>query len=193
MEGKAPFNVDDPKLKKQRNEQVSVPCSKNEENNRNDATINTIHVTADQEDPTVEEYGKNPSNNVERKRAREQKRRSDITNAIDLLVQVLLNIDMPFAQTAAPNNQSIPSNHCLGQSEQGSFASNTITGITRQGNQQLPYNRSEIISYAKQVLERIHQENMTLKLEVESLKAQLTAQMVRIFLPWHQWTFETHQ
>lgn len=137
------------------------------------------------DDRTTDEYEKNQANNVERKRVREQKRRTDITNAVDLLVQVLVQINMPNVQTAIhQENQKIPSrlSDQAVTMEHLSAGNTTSSGIIRPGAHQLPYNRSEIISYAKEVLERIHQENVALKHEIECLKAQLSTLEVRFFV-----------
>jgi hypothetical protein len=112
---------------------------------------------------------------IEKKRAREQKRRSDITNAIDLLAQVLLQIDMSITNGSIP----VPSSLFVGQvtnAAQGRTEPND--GAPGSRSVSLPYNRSEIISYAKDVLERIHHENVMLRMEIETLKSRLSTQAV---------------
>jgi hypothetical protein len=174
---------DDRQSKKQRNEdEEAFARSNTNADRRNLNTASMAQTEQSRLDDTNEDHGNNQSNNVERKRVREQKRRSDITSAIDLLVQVLLQVDMPIVQSETHDNQNFPSGLFLDHATKvahGSTGSNTSSRISRPATHQLPYNRSEIISYAKQVLEKIHQENVALKHEIESLKNQLPTQLVR--------------
>jgi len=178
---------DDERSKKQRKENDDSAVQSNtisDIRNSDFAATLRLPVQTDQSsfDDTSDDHGKNLSTNVERKRVREQKRRSDITNAIDLLVQALIQIDMPIASSTSFNeNQNVHSDLSLSQASiiahaSGSVHSSTRTNTNRLAAHQLPYNRSEIISYAKQVLERIHHENIALKHEVECLKNILSSQ-----------------
>jgi hypothetical protein len=113
---------------------------------------------------------------IEKKRAREQKRRSDITNAIDLLAQVLLQIDMSITNDSIPVPTSLFVGHVTNAAQGRTEPNDGAPGNSRSVS--LPYNRSEIISYAKDVLERIHHENVMLKMEIETLKSRLSTQAV---------------
>lgn len=87
----------------------------------------------------------------ERKRYREKKRRSDITNAVDELTKVLMKID--------PN--SFSPNFSFGDGR----SKHTVPSSAQN------LNRTEIISHAAKVLNRINAEKDEMKLQVAKLSA----------------------
>lgn len=89
----------------------------------------------------------------ERKRYREKKRRSDITNAVDELTKVLMKID--------PN--SFSPNFSFGDGR----SKHTVPSSAQN------LNRTEIISHAAKVLNRINAEKDEMKLQVAKLSAML--------------------
>ena len=89
----------------------------------------------------------------ERKRYREKKRRSDITNAVDELTKVLMKID--------PN--SFSPNFSFGEGR----AKHTVPSSAQN------LNRTEIIGHAAKVLNRMNAEKDEMKLQIAKLSTML--------------------
>jgi hypothetical protein len=101
----------------------------------------------------------------ERKRFREKKRRSEITNAIDQLTKILLKVEP--ANLIQQNNLVYSTNSSDIPSRAG--RSNGGSG----GGGQQPLNRTEIINHAVQVLERLFRENEERKLQIMRLHSMV--------------------
>lgn len=89
----------------------------------------------------------------ERKRYREKKRRSDITNAVDELTKVLMKID--------PN--SFSPNFSFGDGRSKHSVPSSAQNL----------NRTEIISHAAKVLNRLNSEKDEMKLQIAKLSTML--------------------
>jgi hypothetical protein len=152
-----------------------------------------------------EQTSKQSSRNVpvviEKKRDREKKRRTDITNAIDALVKLLVKIDPSLIMVR--NNQVygilsstgslLPMNeHGLLQAPtQGDLTESDLIkgtanfiGTKRRYRTSLigdpvPLNRTDIIHHAAKILEKIYRENEELKKEAQQLKLLVAQQTVR--------------
>jgi len=102
----------------------------------------------------------------ERKRYREKKRRSDITNAVDELTRILIKVD--------PNSLIRQNNQVFGflnidkaEVKSGSIPGSRISATSCSTAQLL--NRTEIIAHACRVLERLHVENAEMKIQSATL------------------------
>ncbi len=102
----------------------------------------------------------------ERKRYREKKRRSEITNAIDQLTKILLKVE--------PNNL-IQQNNLVYSTNTSDFPyrSTSRLGCGNSsgggGGSQQPLNRTEIINHAVHVLEKLFRENEERKIHIMRL------------------------
>ena len=94
----------------------------------------------------------------ERKRFREKKRRSEITNAIDQLTKILIKVE--------PTNL-IQQNNLVYSTNASDFPyrSSRLSGNSTGGSQQ-PLNRTEIINHAVHVLEKLFSENEERKMHI---------------------------
>lgn len=93
----------------------------------------------------------------ERKRFREKKRRSDITNAIEELTKTVLKVD-PGALISGN-----------GRSNKSHYGSGGLDGIVTKSNSHQPPNRTEVINHACRLLEKLHQENEKNRFYIEKL------------------------
>mmetsp|Transcript_18246 Transcript_18246/g.21105 ORF Transcript_18246/g.21105 Transcript_18246/m.21105 type:complete len:390 (+) Transcript_18246:98-1267(+) len=95
----------------------------------------------------------------ERKRFREKKRRSDITQAIDGLTKILLKVEP--SNLIQQNNLVYSTTASKGRANRAS------------GNSQQPLNRTEIINHAAAVLNKLNKENEERKMQIIRLHGML--------------------
>ena len=99
----------------------------------------------------------------ERKRYREKKRRSEITNAIDNLTKILLKVE--------PANLFQQNNLVYSTNSNNDFSSSRSVRTNNNSSGQQPLNRTEIINHAAQVLDRLFRENEERKMHLMRIHA----------------------
>ena len=109
----------------------------------------------------------------ERKRFREKKRRSDITNAIEDLTKTVLKVD-PGALLGAKNQI---------KSHSFNSATGSLDGINTHKNSHQPPNRTEVINHACRLLDKLYKENEQNKFYIEKLSGLINGnQAVSVLL-----------
>ena len=139
-------------------------------NNTNAMTPSVNHPPTPLENgipfPKLDEASMSGMSQSERKRYREKKRRSEITQAIDKLTKVLLKVE--------PANLFSQNNLVYSTNTSDLIPSRSGSGRSGGGSGQQPLNRTEIINHAVKVLEKLHRENEERKMQLMRLHTVVT-------------------